>query len=203
MESQYYNKTNILDDIGNSVNEEVVSKKEAYEYMRGVNNQCKLQTAKMLTRQKEITSPTTENTRCHLGGNSSNDPLICEDEDNVHFDEHVTNLNDLKAPMVRKIYSQKQQQICNDRNKKRTFKHFASAKDTNRKNRSVAAPRRVASGPAKVDGSSSSSDEGETYDSRRLISAPDPAPSIHMKIPYIRNRKRSPTNRAQKIYVIT
>ena len=54
MESQYYNKTNILDDIGNSVNEEVVSKKEAYEYMRGVNNQCKLQPAKMLTRQKEI-----------------------------------------------------------------------------------------------------------------------------------------------------
>ena len=203
MESRYFNKANIIDDNGSLVNEETIYTKEAYEYEQGVKNGCKLPATKMLTRQKEIISPT-QNSRCHRGNNTSHDSRnYCNDNDDakLHLNEHITNINDLKAPMVRKIYSPKQQPtICNDRTKKRFFKHFGSAKDTNRKTRIFAASRKVASGPAKVEGSSSSSDETQSYDSCRFISAPDPAPSIHMKVPYFRNRKRSPTNRTTRLY---
>ena len=58
MESRYFNKANIIDDNGSLVNEETIYTKEAYEYEQGVTNGCKLPATKMLTRQKEIISPT-------------------------------------------------------------------------------------------------------------------------------------------------
>ena len=115
-----------------------------------------------------------------------------------HYDENVTNLEDLKSQFGQKLYSPRKQTASCERAKKRYIKHYGSAKTSNRKSRSIAAPRRVASGPTRAVGSSSSSsDESQERRGCHLISAPDPAPSNSSSVSSIRYRKRSPMERSK------
>ena len=107
--------------------------------------------------------------------------------------DEVTNISSLTETTVRKIYAQRQPTITSQRVKK---KQFGSAKIANRKVRSTAVPRRVASGPVNMKYSSSSSDEAPGNDTQHLMSAPDPAPSEMVRLT---RRKRSPMNRKNNI----
>ena len=114
-----------------------------------------------------------------------------KDIDKSSFHDLATDIKDLRKPLARNLDTQKQHRIVNDRSKKRVFKHFGSAKNTDRKTRSLAMTRRVASGPAKMDDSSSSSMESTEYETSCLISAPEPAPSDPVTLMYIYDDKET------------
>ena len=196
MESQYFTQSKFLDGLGKIVKDTNMLTKEAYDYIhitKGIAD-CHLEHPENTFLRQKIgqDGPSQENS-----GNDSCSKYR-SDKDEPHFNENVTDISDLEAPLVRKIYSQKPTTTSNERSKKRAFRHFGSAKTANRKSRSVAAPRRGQSGPATIGRSSSSSDEEQEYETQRLISAPDPAPPDNTKASFIRNSKRSPLNRTTK-----
>lgn len=180
MDSQYFDNSNPLDSLEKMIAEKNISREDAYEYMRVTEGMegCSIQTTRAFNRQKEIREVPSHNTTKNIFTNIIHDRgrNYSDDIEKFTFNDQVTDINNLDAPLARKIHKQKQFQTSNERGKKRIFKHFGSAKTASRKSRSVTAPRRVASGPVTMGRSSSSSDESTEYETSRLISAPEPAP---------------------------
>ena len=182
MGSEYFTRANITDSVTN-VCSKTIANRDIYEHMfisKG-HDSSTLQGSTLLMRQNED-QPARQ---------------IAEDltqtydnkMERYYINEDVTNLDDVQTHKDQKLYSPRHQQISGERSKKRYIKHYASAKTANRKSRFASAPRRATSGPAKVEDSSSSSDESQECQKFHLISAPDPAPSNQTKVSLVRCRK--------------
>ena len=190
MESEYFTRANIMDSVTNVCSKNVASR-DVYDrlFISKGHDSSNLQASQLLMRQNEVQPA--------MQGAEDLNQTYDSNIERYYTNKDVTNFDGLQGQKDQKLYSPRHQKISAERSKKRYIKHYGSAKTASRKSRFQAAPRRVASGPAKVEDSSSSSDESQDRQNCRLISAPDPAPSNQTKVNLVRCRKRSPMDRSK------